>query len=391
MSSTASPSPASPPPPAQRRSLTIGGLESVVGGIAPPDLADSWDNVGLQLGDPRAEVRRALVALEATSAVVEEAKAKSAEVLITHHPLIFHAPKRILANDPIGGLILQLARAGIALIAAHTNLDRSPVGTNFVLASHIPFRKTELLQPSKRDTKLKFVVFVPVGHERKIIDAVGKAGAGVIGAYTHCTFRSPGTGTYVPQAGAKPFAGEVGALEQAEEVRLECVVDKAKLGSLLQEVRTAHPYEEMAYDVYPLVEQGATYGLGLVGPLDSAMTLEDLALRLRERLGLRAVQVIGDPARKVSRVAVSSGSGTGVSRGVSPSKADVLVTGECDHHAAMEAREKGLSIICVGHHESEVIVVPQFAKLLREAPAVAAAGVEIIESTAEVPPIRTLA
>jgi dinuclear metal center YbgI/SA1388 family protein len=372
-----------PKPPA---SLTLGGLEALLDEIAPADLADEWDNVGLLLGDAAQPVRRILVALEADGAVLDEARRLDAETLVLHHPLPFRPLKKIVASNPAGRLLLRAARAGISIIAAHTNLDRSPWGTNRALADHVGLSDAEILEPAPRNDSCKFVVYVPHGHETAIIEAIGRAGAGIIGNYSHCTFRSPGTGTYIPLSGANPFAGKIGQLEQAEEFRLECIVARDRLQRLVAEVRAVHPYEEVAFDVLPLLDGQSRWGLGLIGPLEKPTTLRGLAGRLKRQLGLSGLQIVGNPERHVTRVAIASGSGKSLVERLDPRAVDALITGELDHHAAADAREKGLAVLCLGHHESEAVVVPYLVRWLQAQAPITNAGIEVIESRASVPP-----
>lgn len=376
----------SPRPPKPPASLTLGELEALFEEIAPTDLADEWDNVGLLLGDPDQPVRRILVALEASGAVLDEARCRDAETLVLHHPLPFRALKKIVASDPTGTLLLRAARAGISIVVAHTNLDRSPWGTNRALADRVGLGSAEILEPTPRNASCKFVVYVPSGHETAIIAAVGRAGAGIIGNYSHCTFRASGTGTYIPLAGANPFAGNIGQLEEAEEFRLECIVARDRLQRLVAEVRAAHPYEEMAYDVLPLLDGQTRWGLGLIGPLEKPTTLRGLAGRLKRQLGLSGLRMVGNPERHVARVAIASGSGKSLVERLDPCSVDALITGELDHHAAADAREKGLAVLCLGHHESEAVVVPYLVRWLQAQAPITNAGVEVLESRASAPP-----
>lgn len=371
-------------------SISVGELESLVAKLAPPDLADEWDNVGLLIGDPNKRVEAALVALELDGAVLKEAKARGVQAVVVHHPLIFKAFKKLKSTHPVQRLVLETAASGIAVIAAHTNLDRAPGGTNQALADHIGLENRAILFPSMRDDRVKFVVFVPLGHEAKIIEAIGRAGAGIIGDYSHCTFRAPGTGTYLPLEGANPFAGEIGKLEQAEETRLECVVERMNLSRLLREVRAVHPYEEMAYDVHPMIGAETRFGLGLTGELPKTTPLKILARNLKRDLGASGVRVVGDLDRAVRRVALCTGSGGDVVKSVSPGRADVFITGEMDHHDAAEAKARGLAVICVGHFESEVIVVPYVAAWLREQSPIADNGVRILEAATETSPFTII-
>jgi len=375
---------------AKRSHFTVGDLESLVARLAPPELADDWDNVGLLLGDPRARVDAVLVALEVSGAVLAEAKRRKAQAIVAHHPLIFKAFKKWNTKHPVQRLALDAMTAGVAILAAHTNLDCAPGGTSQALADRMDLENRRPLLPARRQARLKFVVFVPAGHEKKIIEAVGRSGAGIIGNYSHCTFRSPGTGTYIPLEGADPFAGEIGKLEQADETRLECVVERCDLEKLLQAVRAAHPYEEMAYDVFPLEDAETRFGLGMTGELPKPMSLASLARKLKRDLGASGVRVTGDGTRTVRRVALCTGSGGDVLSSLSSDRADVFITGEVDHHEAAEARERGLCVLCVGHFESEVIVVPYLAAWLRDQPPITQGGIRILEAGSETSPFTTI-
>lgn len=369
--------------------LNAAQLDDLIATLAPRELADEWDNVGLLVGDPAQTVRRILVALEVTTPLLREASQRKADTLVVHHPLIFRPLKRLLDSDPVQSLVRQLCERNIALIAAHTNLDRAPGGTNHALAAHVGIANVEWLLPKTLDADLKFAVFVPVGHESAIIGAIARGGGGVIGNYTHCTFRSPGAGTYLPGEGTRPFAGEPGRFEQAEELRIECHVPRNRLSSLLAEVRKAHPYEEIAFDVYPIHETPPRWGLGLIGALPAPETLAALARRLKKSLRIPHVQTIGDPERPVQRVALCTGSGASILRQIPTSQADVFITGELDHHAALEARERGIAALCLGHFESEVIVAPHLAQWLRAQEPIQRARIDVIHSTAETSPFTT--
>ncbi|MCX7046129.1 MAG: Nif3-like dinuclear metal center hexameric protein [Candidatus Sumerlaeota bacterium] len=202
--------------------LIIDGLMQVIDRLAPFRLAESWDNVGLQLGDPKAPARRIAVALEVTLAIVRQTLSRRADALVVHHPLIFQPLKTLSRESPQGAMISDLIAGGVALIAAHTNLDVSPAGTNAALAELIGLRRlTPLFDLEPQPAAYKFVVYVPQGYEAAIIEAIARGGGGVIGAYDHCSYRCAGIGTYRPLKGARPFAGRVGRLEQAVEWRLE--------------------------------------------------------------------------------------------------------------------------------------------------------------------------
>ena len=244
-------------------SVSLSELNRLVSGVAPAELAEEWDNVGLQAGDPASPVRRVLVALEASEATIAEAERLGAEAIVAHHPLIFRPISSAAATGRVGKSLTRLIQSGIGLIVAHTNLDKSEAGPNHALAEALGVEIEGWLQPDARQENVKLVVFTPAGHERKIIDAIASAGGGTIGDYSHCSFRAPGTGTFVPLEGASPFIGKKGDFEPAKELRLECVVPKRRLHAVLAKAIAAHPYEEPAYDVYPMEAGAARAGLEL--------------------------------------------------------------------------------------------------------------------------------
>lgn len=371
--------------------MKIKDLLEILDRIAPFALAESWDNVGLQIGSRGDNVGKILVALEVTADVIEEAERQGASVIVAHHPLIFSSLKSIDATRPVDRLVCRLIRSRIALIASHTNLDSTADGTNGEMADRLGLINRRFLRPLPDPaSQVKYTVFVPTSHVDAVIDAVHGAGAGVIGEYSHCTFRSPGTGTYKPLEGANPYAGSVGKLEHAsDEVRLETVCPRHRLDALVAAVRDAHPYEEAAFDVYPLVETGAPkYGLGLIGELESTMTLNELREKCAEVFSAPHPGVVGGGDKKIATVAVCSGSGGEVVKSLHRGKADVLVTGEMNHHACAEAEAKGLGAILVGHFESEVIVAPRLTRLLEEEAAKLDVRLEASAATSERPPVR---
>lgn len=357
---------------------TLSEIAGMVDTIAPFRLAYDWDNVGLQLGDPAQVVRRLLIALEVRPQVIAHAKAHACGALLVHHPLIFRPQKSIRADDPAGRLQIDLIRAGIGLVAAHTNLDRVHCGTNGALASILDLADTAPVEPARGHDQFKFVVFVPRDHTAKVIEAIHRGGGARIGNYSHCTFRSEGTGTYIPGEGTRPFSGTPGRLEQADEDRLEAVVPAGALKDVLHEVIQAHPYEEVAYDVYPLHEAVARQGLGVAGTLHTATAVGKLACILKEACGSETTSIVGDPKRKVRRVAVVSGSANGTLASVLASGAELLVTGELAYHQAMDASDQGLSVIALGHAASEKIFARRLKSELDKCPLAIHAKLETI-------------
>lgn len=372
----------------------VAQLLAAVADIAPPALAEPWDNVGLQVGSGDAPVRRVLVALEASAAVVREAARLRAGAIVAHHPLIFRERKTFAEIDPVSRIAAELTRRRIAFIAAHTNLDSVRGGTNGVLLERCgKMADVRFLQEAARPQELaKFTVFVPLTHVPQVIDAIAQGGGGAIGNYSHCTFRTRGTGTFKPLDGARPFIGSAGRLEEVEEARVEAVCPRAAAGRLVECVRRAHPYEEMAYDLIPMEpDHRARHGLGLVGRLAEPTTLGALAARLRRTVPGAHLATVGADAARIRTVAVCSGAGGEFIRTGRVGGADVLVTGEMSHHDAWEARERGIGVVLVGHFQSEVIVCDWLAAELRSRMTAAGAPCEILVSASQANPLRTAA
>ncbi|MGE5542287.1 MAG: Nif3-like dinuclear metal center hexameric protein, partial [Bacillota bacterium] len=351
--------------------VRVKDIIDIIEGWAPKSHAIPEDNPGLLAGDPSALVSRVLVAVDAAPAVIDEAIESGAGMLVTHHPLIFTAIRSIHTGEGQGRLLGRLIGAGISLYAAHTNLDVAEGGVEDLLAAAAGLEAGEsglqVLDRSGEDALLKLVVFVPEGYEDRVRDALGAAGAGWIGKYSDCTFMTGGTGTFRPREGARPFIGEVGKIEKAREFRLETILPESRRSAVLRALLEAHPYEEVAFDLYPLRNEGKSRGFGRVGRLREPVRLGDLAGRLRRTLGAPYVRVCGDPAAVVSTVATAAGSGGGNVAAAAGAGADVLITGDVKHSPALLAMACGLSVIDVGHFSSERAVVAATVERLNNA------------------------
>lgn len=345
---------------------TIGKIAEYVEELAPLAWAESWDNVGLQLGDPRRPATRILVALEVTDGVVAEAIAVQANLIVVHHPTIFRPLKALRLDAPSGARIERLIQAGIGIYAAHTNLDQAKGGTNDTLAAAAGIKEPSLLLRVGEERYVKLVVFVPRGHEEAVRQALAGAGAGHIGNYSHCTFQTAGTGTFLPLEGTHPYLGEQGHLEYADELRLETILPEGLLRKAVAAMLAAHPYEEVAYDLYPLANPGRERGHGRIGRLEQPATLGELAERVKAALQIPHLRMVGDPNRPIQTAAVGAGSGGSLIPHAIRRAADVLITGDVSYHDAQDAADGGLGVLDVGHFGSEVIVVPPLAAYLRQ-------------------------
>lgn len=330
-------------------------------------LAESWDNCGLQIGSDEAVVNRIIVALDLDEEILELAMQKKADLIITHHPIFFKAFKSINYATPLGRMIKNIIGAGISVYSAHTNLDAGEQGLNQVLAELLGLTQIEPLGMDKQEELYKLVVFVPASHSEELRQAINHAGAGHIGAYSDCSFRVRGTGTFRPAAGSNPFIGKTGILEEVDEYRLETVVYQRDLQRIIKIMQEVHPYEEIAYDIYKLNNPGRIFSLGRKGCWAERMSLQESAEQVKRSLKVENVRVIGDLERSIKNVAVVSGSGASLIDKVLSQKVDLFITGDLKYHEAKDALAWGLAIIDAGHQGSEEIIVPYLCDLLQKA------------------------
>ena len=351
--------------------------------LAPHTLAASWDAIGLQIGSPEQAVDCILVALDVSEATVAEAIAEKANLIISHHPAIFK-PLNAIRTDSVQGLRLQtLLKHDIALFSAHTNLDIADGGVNDILARRLKLEGARILRASSWERLVKLAVFIPDTHVEAVRQAVSKAGAGHIGNYSHCTFQAAGTGTFLPLAGTAPYLGEQGKLEYVSEYRLETIMPEPIVKQVVAAMLAAHPYEEVAYDLYPLHNQGTGFGLGRIGELAEAASLRKLAAEVRDLLGAGYVRFAGDPQKNIVRVAVCGGSGSDLIDDAVQAGADVLITGDIKYHEAQQALSAGLGLIDAGHFFTEKPVVDALAGYLQNYAALRNWKLRIVASTSE--------
>lgn len=365
-------------------------LIGLLNALYPPGLAEEWDNVGLQVGDPGAEIQRVLICLDAEEIAIAEAERFDAQAVVSHHPLLHRPLKRLTPGDETGRVLFRAIRSGIAVVSAHTNLDRAADGLNDWLAERLELSGTQPLERPKSGEFYKLVVFVPAGHEGELLEALFAAGAGQIGAYDRCSFRTRGTGSFRGNDTTMPFIGRPGEFEETEELRLETIVPAPRLNKVLARMLKAHPYEEVAYDLVPLANSRADVGLGRIGRLATPLSLEAFAARVRERLQLPALRLCGESQRLISKVAVCGGSGASLLGEAIRQGADCLVTGDVKYHDAQRARAEGIALIDAGHFGTERFMVAELAKRLKRAMAERQIQIDVFEMTAELDPLITV-
>lgn len=319
--------------------------------IAPSRYAFSFDKVGLQVGDPARRVERAVVSLDRSLAAVAFARERNAQLLLSHHPLIFSPLNTVDTRTHEGRTVLALAQAGIAFVAAHTNWDSAKGGINDTLARLFGLEEVVDFGSAAEVAGQKLVFFVPGDDADRVVDAVSAAGAGVLGAYRRCAFLGPGTGTFEPQEGASPAIGQVGRREKVDEVRVEMAVPAAKANAAVRALLKAHPYEEPAFDLF-LLKGVAEQPAGRIGRLAEPRSLAEFGEWVESTLETKA-WIWGDPARPLRRIAIVGGAADGEWVAAQRAGADVLLTGEVKQHVAVEASESGFALIAAGHYATE--------------------------------------
>ncbi|MBO0959473.1 Nif3-like dinuclear metal center hexameric protein [Neobacillus sp. MM2021_6] len=322
--------------------------------FSPKGLAMEGDKVGLQIGRLNQKVERMMIALDVLENVIDEAIEKNVQLIIAHHPIIYRPLKNVLTDSVQGRMIEKLLKHDIAVYAAHTNLDVAKGGVNDLLADAIGLEGAEVLVPTYETKLKKLVVFVPASHAEEIRQVLGNAGAGFIGNYSHCSFSADGTGRFVPGDQTNPFIGQAGNLEEVDEVRIETIIPEPLLKKTITAMIKAHPYEEVAYDVYPLDNTGEALGIGRIGKVNE-MTLGEFAERVKTALEVNTVRVVGDLSAKIKKVAVLGGDGNKYFMNAKYKGADVYVTGDIYYHTAHDAMMQGLNMIDPGHNVEKVM------------------------------------
>ena len=335
--------------------------------VAPLALAEEWDNVGLLVGDPNQNIKKVMLTIDMTRAVLDEAKAKKVDCILAYHPPVFEPIKRVVANQGVSPLLYEAIKNNIAIYSTHTALDSAHGGVNDILANIINIEDPKpLVQPTATTGDLcKIVVYLPKEDIEHVSQAMFTAGAGTIGNYSECSFRCEGTGTFKGGAGTQPTVGKRGKKESVSEFRLETITYTKKLSDVLAAMIKTHSYEEVAYDVLPILSGQVVTGLGRLGNLPKGSTIDALINKIKKNLKLNIVGVIGPQKGKVTKAAVCAGSCGSVLNKVIAAQCDFYLTGELKHHFALALQEAGVTTICVSHTNSERMILPKLVKKLK--------------------------
>jgi dinuclear metal center YbgI/SA1388 family protein len=323
--------------------------------FSPKRYAMEGDKIGLQIGTLNKPVKKVMITLDILDSVVDEAIAKEIDLIIAHHPPIFRALPHVTDGNAAGRIVTKCIKHDISVYVAHTNLDIAVGGVNDMLSEALGLVDTKVLVPTMTEELRKLSVFVPVSHAEDLRIALGEAGSGHIGNYSHCSFSSVGEGRFLPMEGTDPFIGKQGVLEMVEEVKVETIYPVSLEKKVLNAMIKAHPYEEVAYDIFALKNEGETLGLGRVGKLAEPMTLDRFAEHVKRTLDVKNVRVVGGLDDMIKKVAVVGGDGNKYINHAKFAGADVYVTGDLYFHTAHDAMAIGLNVVDPGHYAEKIM------------------------------------
>lgn len=358
---------------------TIADIADYLNQFAPTSRAAEWDNVGLILGERSTTVQRILTCLTVAPDVVDEAVQTGANLIVTHHPMLFRAVQKITDDTVEGRMLLTLLKSGIAVYSPHTAFDNCTGGINDMLARKLGLIEIRSLRPFESAPSCKIVLFVPDSDLAKVSDALFAAGAGLIGQYRDCSFRQLGTGTFFGTEQANPTIGTKGRREEVSEWRLELVCPETQLDRAIAALRKAHSYEEPAFDIYPLRPGRETAGEGRVGALGTPLVLGEFARLVRAELKSGPIQVVGDPQVPVERVALACGAAGEYLQDAIRLHADVFVSGEMRFHDYLLAQANQISLVLPGHYATERFGVEALAFQLAQKFADVAVSASLME------------
>lgn len=332
--------------------------------LAPPSLQESYDNSGLLVGDAQTDVTGILVSLDCTEDVVEDAINQGCNLIVSHHPIVFSGLKRFNGKNYIERTVIKAIKNDVLLYAIHTNLDNVQAGVNQKFADKLGLINTRILAPKKQRLK-KVVTYAPTENAEDVKTSMWDAGAGQIGKYDQCSFNLNGTGTFRPGEGTNPHVGEQGKIQRVRETRIEVIVPDFKLKSVLKAMRNAHPYEEVAYDVYSLENDWQEIGSGMIGDLPEEVDALEFLKSLKTSMKADCVRYTLPHKASIKRIAICGGSGSFLLGNAIGAGADVFITGDFKYHQFFDAENK-IIIADIGHFESEQFTIELLAEQIAQ-------------------------
>ena len=336
----------------------------IIENIAPLSYQESYDNAGLICGNHQTEITGILICIDCIEEIIDEAIRKKCNLIVSHHPIIFSGLKKITTTDYVGRTIIKAIQNDIAIYSAHTNLDNVHTGVNKKICDKLGLINCEILAPKKNLLK-KMVVFCPFDHAEKIRTAMFSSGAGQIGNYDECSFNTEGTGTFRPGAGTNPYVGKSGERHHENEIKIETIIESHLQHQIIRAMKEVHPYEEVAYDIYPLDNSHQNIGSGMIGSLENAMEEKDFLSFIKQKMQTACIRHTSLCGQKVKKVAVCGGAGSFLLKDAIRQNAQFFITADFKYHQFFDA-EKKIVIADIGHYESEQFTKDLFYDLLKD-------------------------
>jgi dinuclear metal center YbgI/SA1388 family protein len=344
--------------------MRIDEIIKVIEQFAPTAYQESYDNAGLITGDANTEVTGILICLDSTEEIIEEAIRKNCNLVLAHHPIIFSGLKKISSTNYVGRTIIKAIQNNIAIYAAHTNLDNVQHGVNKMICEKLGLKNCRILSPKKYLLK-KLVTYCPEDHIEKVRAAIFSAGAGKIGNYDECSFNNDGTGTFRAGEGAEPFVGKVGERHSEKEIRIETIFEVVHQNQIIRALLDSHPYEEVAYDIYPLDNGYQNIGSGMIGDLEIEMDEKDFLSFVKSKMETDCIRHTKLTGKKVLKAAVCGGAGSFLLNDAIRQDAQFFISADFKYHQFFDA-DKKIVIADIGHYESEQFTKNIFYDLLNE-------------------------
>lgn len=335
-----------------------GFLES----IAPLSSQESYDNSGLLVGDPNMDITKALVCLDCTEPIVDEALKTGCNLVIAHHPIIFKGLRKLVGQDYVTRTVIKAIKNEIAIYAMHTNFDNYRNGVNFEIGERLGLKNLEILSP-KNQVLTKLICFVPTDNTEEVMKSMFDAGAGNIGDYSECSFKTIGQGSFKPGTNASPVEGSVGEQSRIEEHKLEVIVSNHKLKDVLKAMKSAHPYEEVPYEMYSILNENQTEGSGMIGELDNAIDELNFLGFVKETFNCEVIRHTDLLGKKIKKVAFCGGAGGFLLNEAKRKGADIFISSDFKYHEFFDA-ENEIMIADIGHFESEQFTSQRIAGIL---------------------------
>ena len=338
-------------------------IYSVFNEFASFNYQEEYDNAGIITGHPDHVVKGILCCIDVNEEIMAEAKELGTDLIVCHHPVIFGGLKRITGQSIAERVVIDAVKNNICILAVHTNIDNISEGVNKRICDYIGLKECSILE-EKRDQLVKLVTFVPEGHAAVVREAIFNAGAGKIGNYDYCSYNLTGEGTFRGSENTNPFVGEKGKIHFEKEIRIETIVPKVLARKVVIAMLKAHPYEEVAYDLYPLINEYNKIGSGMIGELDKPAQQNEFLKLLKEKFGTECIKYCGNK-KSIKKVAVCGGSGSFLINAAIRLNADILVTSDIKYHQFFDNNDR-IMLADIGHYESEQFTKEIFYDLLKE-------------------------